>query len=67
MSSQKTKAAGPAPSRNRGQRYALMSGNFIDSYHASNREALAAACKKYLATQFSILKVSAPRKAKSAT
>jgi hypothetical protein len=37
--------------------FALMCEGVVDSYHASNREALAAACRKYLETQFSILRV----------
>lgn len=41
--------------------FALMCGEFVDSYHASNREALAAACRKYLGTQFSILRVDAAK------
>lgn len=62
MSPQKSNAAEPPRARRkRRQQYALISDGFIDSYHASNREALAAACRKYLGTQFSILRVGVAR------
>jgi hypothetical protein len=66
--------AEPRKSAQKGQRprkrtkpepqFALMCEGVVDSYHASNREALAAACRKYLETQFSILRVRGARKTK---
>ncbi len=46
------------PRATRSGGYALLCGGVVDSYHSSNREALTAACQKYLHSQFSIKKVA---------
>ncbi len=60
----KTASAGAGPRKRAASQpqFALMCGGFVDSYHASNRDALAAACQKYLDTQFSILRVGGRRR-----
>lgn len=61
-------SAGARKPTARRHEFALMCGSFVDSYYASNREALAAACRKYLNSQFSILRVKArPKKARPAS
>lgn len=42
--------------------YAVLVDGEVESFHRSNREALAAACARHLSGSFSVFRVEAPRR-----
>jgi hypothetical protein len=56
----------PAEIALHGGEYAVLVDGAVESFHPSNREALAAACARHLAGAFSVLRVEAPALAKRA-